>query len=212
LPDVWENINNNNNNRSYSSRTSSVGGGCGDVSPGSARRSSSPRQNGGGGPASMSEEDDLSTSSSSFSCWTHASSSSLKLPETIRKSLGKLEDLAHEIQLLTSDLSAIVDEGHQILDWSTFHPSHHNDNDDDRKMSLSSTSQCTSTTTSATTTKDDDNNRQQQLMVQQRLGVLDSCARTGAEQASKAYMAYLTTVRQLNLAIDLEVREYILYT
>jgi hypothetical protein len=195
--DSWETnniINNNNYNnstqaRSQRSRASSTGGE--EESPDFSRhRSSSSSSSRQGGGAYVSEEDDI------------VSSSSFKLPETIRQSMRSLEDLAHEIELLNSGLSAMVDEGHQILDWGPFEgpPNHHNNSDDDSLMSSLFQS-------SKTVSKESNRHQQhQQLMVQRRLGVLERSARTGAEQAGHAYMAYITTVCQLNQIIDLEVR------
>ena len=197
--DAWETdddnhdnnaCNNNNHIRSRGRRASCSAGGVDDESsPDSTRRSSSSsRQT--TGPASLSEEDDIS------------SSSLLQLPETIRHSMGRLKDLAHEIELLNSDLSAIVHEGHQILDWGTVDSSRLTDEDDNTMSSLSR--RCTEGKSNHNRHR-----QHQQLMVQRRLGVLDRCARTGVEQASQAYLAYISTVHHLNLTIELEVREYI---
>ena len=188
-PESWDN-----GDRSRSSRTNSDGGD--EESLGSTRRRRSSSSTRRTGPPSLSEEDDISPSPSSSSSSSSWSSSSGTLPETIKKNVGRLEHLAQEIQLLNTGLSAMVDEGHQLLGWSVSNPT--NDSDDDDNV-------MTSLPTTGTTGTTDNHNRQQQRLVEQRLGVLDHCARTGVEQASHAYLAYIGTVHQLNLAINQEV-------
>ena len=92
--------------------------------------------------------------------------------------------------------SSTLDSRPWLLGWSVSNPT--NDYDDDDNV-------MTSLPTTGTTGTTDNHNRQQQRLVEQRLGVLDHCARTGVEQASHAYLAYIGTVHQLNLAINQEV-------